>query len=424
MDVDGLLKYFPSMSVGDPVLTAYVIALTHEAGWPLADDVLKRAAGGLKRFVEGALSRVSPLPTADLTLRKLTAIESLARVRLAEPKMLGALAIEPALWPTSAVLDWASILLNLDQAPDRAQRLDEVEQILRSRLTYSGSQVAFSTDSSDRLWWLMVSTDVNAARMLLTAQRLERWRQDLPQLVRGTLARQRRGHWDLTTANAWGVLAMQRFSRALEAEPVTGSTRVELAGRSAVVDWSRSPQGDAALLPWPESRADLSAVHTGGGRPWLSVQSLAAVPLREPVAAGYSIQKTVTGLSRASDERWSRGDILRVRLDVEAQADMTWVVVNDPVPAGATILGGGLGRDSRLLTRDEARKGLWPVFEERAFEGFRAYYEFVPKGKWTLEYTLRLNQDGAFNLPPTRVEALYAPEMFGEIPNERIAVYP
>jgi uncharacterized protein YfaS (alpha-2-macroglobulin family) len=129
-------------------------------------------------------------------------------------------------------------------------------------------------------------------------------------------------------------------------------------------------------------------------------------------------------LSRASDERWSRGDILRVRLDVEAQADMTWVVVNDPVPAGATILGGGLGRDSRLLTRDEAREGLWPVFEERAFEGFRAYYEFVPKGKWTLEYTLRLNQDGAFNLPPTRVEALYAPEMFGEIPNERIAVYP
>jgi len=424
MDVDGLLKYFPSMSVGDPVLTAYVIALTHEAGWPLADDVLKRASGGLKRFVQGGLSRASTLPTADLALRKLTAIEALARVGLAEPNMLGSLTIDPTLWPTSAVLDWASILLNMDQVPDRAQRLAEAEQVLRSRLTYSGALVAFSTDSSDRLWWLMVSTDVNAARLLLTAQRLESWSQDLPQLVRGTLARQRRGHWDLTTANAWGVLAMQRFSRAFEAEPLTGSTRVELADRSVTVDWSRSPQGYAALLPWPDSKAELSVVHAGGGRPWLSVQSMAAVPLREPFTAGYTIQRTVSALSRRSPERWSRGDILRVRLDIEAQADMTWVVLNDPVPAGAAILGGGLGRDSRLLTRNESRQGLWPVYEERAFDGFRAYYEFVPKGKWALEYTLRLNQDGAFNLPPTRVEALYAPEMYGEIPNSAMVVHP
>lgn len=35
----------------------------------------------------------------------------------------------------------------------------------------------------------------------------------------------------------------------------------------------------------------------------------------------------------------------------------------------------------------------------------------------TAEYTLRLNSDRAFNLPPTRVEAMYAPEMVGEGPN-------
>jgi hypothetical protein len=77
-----------------------------------------------------------------------------------------------------------------------------------------------------------------------------------------------------------------------------------------------------------------------------------------------------------------------------------------------------------LLTQEETRKGAWPVFQERGFEGLRAYYDYVPKGKWALEYTLRLNQAGNFNLPPTRVEALYAPEMFGEIPNERMEVSP
>jgi rhamnose utilization protein RhaD (predicted bifunctional aldolase and dehydrogenase) len=51
-------------------------------------------------------------------------------------------------------------------------------------------------------------------------------------------------------------------------------------------------------------------------------------------------------------------------------------------------------------------------------DAYRAYYDFVPKGKFVTEYTIRLNQSGRFELPPTRVEALYAPEMFGEAPND------
>lgn len=94
-----------------------------------------------------------------------------------------------------------------------------------------------------------------------------------------------------------------------------------------------------------------------------------------------------------------------------------------PRARGGAILGSGLGRDSRLLTREEKREGLaWPAFTERAFDAYRSYFAFVPKGKWTVEYTVRLNNEGTFLLPPTRVEALYAPEMFGEIPNAPVEV--
>jgi uncharacterized protein YfaS (alpha-2-macroglobulin family) len=93
-------------------------------------------------------------------------------------------------------------------------------------------------------------------------------------------------------------------------------------------------------------------------------------------------------------------------------------VVSDPIPAGASILGTGLGGDSALGAKNEKRSGdAWEAFEERSFEAFRAYYEFVPKGGWSLEYTIRLNQEGEMNLPATRVEAMYAPESFGELPN-------
>ena len=115
--------------------------------------------------------------------------------------------------------------------------------------------------------------------------------------------------------------------------------------------------------------------------------------------------------------------MLRVTLEVTGSADMSWVAITDPIPAGATILGSGLGRDSEIATQGEKRQGLgWPAFEERSFESFRGYYEYLPKGTVTMQYTLRLNNVGDFALPPSRVEALYAPEMFGEAPNGRVRV--
>ena len=64
------------------------------------------------------------------------------------------------------------------------------------------------------------------------------------------------------------------------------------------------------------------------------------------------------------------------------------------------------------------------MFEERTFEAFRSYYDYLPRGKHVIEYTVRLNNPGKFALPPTRVEAMYAPESFGESPNDAVEVAP
>jgi uncharacterized protein YfaS (alpha-2-macroglobulin family) len=189
------------------------------------------------------------------------------------------------------------------------------------------------------------------------------------------------------------------------------------------VDWAASPQGKTLSFEWPAHHSALAIRNQGTGAPWATIQSLAAIPLREPFSSGYTIHKTLTAMEQKEKGVWSKGDIVRVQLELEAQADATWVVVNDPIPAGAAIFGTGLGRDSQLASEGEQREGwVWPVFEERSFEAYRAYYDFVPKGRWTTEYTLRLNSEGLLNLPPTRVEALYAPELFGEIPNQPIQI--
>jgi alpha-2-macroglobulin len=380
---------------------------------------------GLRKYVEGSIIRYPRFVTADLNLRKLSALEALSRNGRMETKLLSTISIEPNLWPTSAVIDWINILLNVTTLPNRKEYLKEAEQILRSRIHFQGTTMNFSTERSDRLWWLMVSTDVNAVRAVLSLIRLEGWKEDMPRLVQGALARQIRGRWDLTVANAWGVLAMEKFSNAFEAEPLSGTSRATLSAQTRTVDWSGFPKGRTLSYPWPAKREELTVSHQGSGKPWVTIQSLAAIPLKEPFSSGFKIKKSILPVEQKQKDRWSKGDIVRVRLELESQADQTWVVVNDPIPAGVTLLGMGLGRDSEILTQGEERKGrAWPAFEERSFEAFRAYYEYVPKGNWMVEYTIRLNQSGIFQLPATRVEALYFPEMFGEIPNKTMEVQP
>ena len=425
LDSDGLVKYFPSCRLGCPMLTSYIISIAYEAGWSIPDETKEKMETALRNFIEGKLIRYSPLPTADLSIRKLSAIEALSRSGEAETKLLSSISIEPNLWPTSAVIDWINILSNVRGIQNQEERLKEAEQIIRARLNFQGTVMGFSTEKTDCLWWLMVSNDVNAVRVILSLLHSEKWREDIPRMVQGALGRQIRGTWDLTLANAWGVLAMEKFSKAFEAIPMTGATRTTLSRQSETTDWNTSPKGKVSQFPWPAKREELSISHQGTGKPWATIQSLAAIPLKEPLSSGYKINKTIFPIEQKTPNQWSRGDIVRIRLEMEAQADRTWVVVSDPIPAGSTILGSGLGRDSQLLTKEEEQKGwVWPAYEERSFEAFRAYYEYVPKGKWMVEYTIRLSQSGVFQLPTTRAEALYFPEMFGEIPNKTVEVKP
>jgi uncharacterized protein YfaS (alpha-2-macroglobulin family) len=426
IDADGLLKYFPTEELqGDDGLTAYVLSIANAAGWPLQKTEQDRLLQALTLFVQGKITRDSALPTADLTIRKLQAIDALARYGAARPDMLDSLNLDPNLMPTSALLDWIDVLGRVPGVPQVDDRSRQAFSVLRARLNYQGTMLGFSTQRSDDLWWLMVSGDSNANRLLLEVLGRPDWTHDVPRLVRGTLARQHRGHWDTTVANAWGTLAMQKFSRQFESTPVSGTTTVRYGREQHRTAWPQ-PGGSALIdIPWQSGTGVLAARHDGTGAPWIMVQATAALPLTQALSSGFTITRQVTAIEQHQPGTWSRGDVERIHLDLDAQSDMSWVVVDDPIPAGATIVGGGLGGQSALLQRGEQQSGTaWLAFEERRNDSFRAYYRFVPKGHWSIDYTVRLNNPGTYQLPATRVEAMYAPEMFGELPNTTLTVLP
>ncbi|MET0980763.1 MAG: MG2 domain-containing protein [Telluria sp.] len=425
LDRDGMVKYFATMDEGSDSLSAYLLSVTAEAGYEIAPELRERIEAGLVAFVEGRIGRGRPLRSGDLAVRKLAALEALSRTQEVRDAWLQSLRIEPNLWPTSAVIDWYLLLQRSPGLAERATYLGAAERILRARLTLQGTTMGFSTERSDAWWWLMASPDANANRLLLAMLDNPGWAADMGRLARGALGRQQKGRWDTTLANAWGVLAMEKFSERFESVPVTGKSTAALAGAEGTANWSGAVPA-TVFQAWPKDGAGTLALrHLGTGKPWATVQSLAAVPLKAPLNSGYRISRSVTPVAQGRAGAWMRGDVYRVRLDIEAQADMSWVVVDDPIPASAGILGTGLGRDSQMAAAGERQRGwVWPDFEERTNGAFRAYYSFVPKGQWSIEYTVRLNNEGRFSLPPTRVEAMYEPGMFGELPNAAVVVGP
>lgn len=439
LDSDGLARYFQvGWLEGDDTLTSYLLTIADEAGYAIPEATRNRMLRGLENFVAGRIHRYGALQTADVVMRKLAAIDALARYGNAKPDMLESLEIAPNLWPSSGVIDWVSVLTRMQDVPERERKLAEAQQILRSRLMFSGTTMSFSTEKNDNLWWLMVSPDVNAVRALrLLSDDPAFPPADAGRLARGALGRQAGGRWSTTLANAWGVIALRHFKERYERDAVSGSSSIKLGDEERRLAWSAAvagktgdptlgtPMGDgvAAHFAWPSATASLSLQHQGGGRPWAFVASRAALPLDKPLFAGYRIKRTVTAIEQKKNGSWQAGDTYRVTLEVDAQSDRTWVVLNDPVPAGASILGSGLGGDSAQLAAGEKHAG-WqrPTFEERAFDGFRAYYRYVPKGKFTIEYSVRLNNAGRFEMPASRVEAMYAPEVFGELPVAKMDV--
>jgi len=420
LDSDGLLRFFPGLSAGSEILTAYLVSLGHEAGWSIPDEYLSLMLKGLEDVVEGRVTRANPR-RADFVLRKLICLEALSRHARVTPEQLTSLDRRPDIWPNSALVNWVSILRHTADFPNREPWMTEASRLLQARLNLQSTSAGFAR-SDDRLYWLLGSPDSDLARLVLYDLSSGDLKEDLPRLVRGLVHRQQRGSWDITTANAWGTLALKKFAAVYERDPVTGQTSLGLGDAVQTVDWTTAPK--EVQLPWPSGPSTFAAEHNGSGAPWIVVRSQAAVPAVETFS-GYRITRSIEPVESRTPGKWSVGDILRVKLTVEAREDLDWVVISDPIPAGAVILGSGLRRDSAVgESQTEDWSWIQPAFVERSREAFRAYYEFLPQGVRTLEYTLRLNASGVFQLPPSRAEALYMPEVFGELPNAPWEVAP
>jgi uncharacterized protein YfaS (alpha-2-macroglobulin family) len=417
LDRDGLVRYFPDERMdGSEALTAYALSVTAEAGLAVPDAPKARMLEAMRAVVDGRLKRES-IGGGDQRLLRVAALAALARNGAADARMLGGIGLAPADMPTIALADWLAIL---DKTPGANPALRaQAENVLRQRIVFEGSRLDL-VDQGRTPWWMMTSGDEMTVRALLAVLGRPGWQEDAPKLMIGVAARQQRGHWDTTLANAWGTLAVRRFQSLYPESAIAGTTVARLGPATLSRSWPLAPDNRLLRFALPAQRSMLLLGQQGGAGPWANVSIVAAVPLRQPLFAGYRLTKDTQVVERKRADRLSRGDVVRVRLTVEASADRNWVVVSDPVPPGATIVS-GLGGQSALLNQSSNDTGE-PSYVERGRDGWRGYFAWLPRGRTVVEYTVRLNGVGRFNLPPSRVEAMYSPDIRAAVPNGPVDV--
>ncbi|ODP38155.1 alpha-2-macroglobulin family protein [Sphingomonas turrisvirgatae] len=418
LDGDGLLKYFPSDNLkGSEALTAYVLSIAAEAGLPIPEGPRARMIEALKAVLDGRLRHED---YGDVRLQKVAAFAALARQGAATSAMLGQIGMTPQDMPTSTLADYIAAMGRVPGLANGPQLRAAAEDVLKTRLVYEGTRIDLS-DKANSPWWLMASGDEAVMKALAAVLGRPGFVGEGPKMMVGAALRQQRGRWDTTTANAWGVVAARRFAALYPASAVAGITTGTLGGQSVSRAWPLPDPARTFVFALPSAPSPLTLGQTGGAGPWAMVQVKAAGPLREALSAGYTLAKKTEVVQARTRGVLTRGDVVRVTLTVTASADRNWVVVADPVPAGATVIG-ALGGQSEMLAEGGAGDGAQPSYVERGRDAWRGYFAWLPRGTHVVSYTMRLNAAGRLQLPPSRVEAMYSPEIRAAVPNAPMVV--
>lgn len=419
LDSDGLLRYWPNERMeGSIELTAYVLAVTAANGYAIPEASKAKMVKALQAVVEGRLTRKGYGPW-DIRPVRIAALAALARNNASSAQLVAANDVAPIDMATGALADWLVAIERTPGVRGAPALRTAAEAELRKRLVYEGTRLDL-VDDARAPWWMMTSGDEMAIKALEAVLGRKGWEDDAGKLMVGVAQRQRKGHWDTTPANAWGAVTVRRFAELYPASAITGVTNISLAGATASQSWPL-PAEPVSPLRVALNAATMSLKHDGTGAPWATVSVKAAVPLKEPLNAGYRIKRSVSIVKAANKDRLTRGDVIKVRIEVVAAAGRTWVVINDPIAPGATIVG-DLGGQSEMLADRASGSGAQPSYVERGRDSWRGYFGWMPAGTHAVEYVVRLNGSGRFSLPPTRVEAMYSPAIRGQWPNGTLTV--
>jgi alpha-2-macroglobulin len=260
-------------------------------------------------------------------------------------------------------------------------------------------------------------------------------------------SRKSRTHWENTQENMFCMNALIDYVRVYESTSPSMQVRSwldsEKLGEISFKSVKDKPISiEKALQPTDVGRkATLKIEKEGEGRVYYRAQ-LSYAPKAEKaeainagfeVAREYSIQRKGEWVLLKSPLELKTGDRVRVDLFVTIPTARNFVVVNDPIAGGFEPVNTQLATASQtdaeeakshfagaslwFTNKDWREYGveLWSFYhKELRHDSAQFYADYLPVGKYHLAYMVQVVAPGEFYVPPTHVEEMYNPDVFGK----------
>ncbi|MEM7115265.1 MAG: Ig-like domain-containing protein [Chloroflexota bacterium] len=299
----------------------------------------------------------------------------------------------------------------------------------------SATGVHWEDDTPDA--WRHLASDVRETAVVVDVlSQIDPENELLPSAVRWLMSHRTRTYWATPLETAWGVQALGNWllaSGELESEfdyqlavnlnPLTTGTFAEATASEEL----SVPLGE--LLPNEVNFFDVQR-GAGNGRLYYTFHLNAALDASQvgPVNRGLTIQRTYydANCDLETDDcqpisEIAAGEQVRVVLDITVDNNMSYVVVEDPLPAGGEGIDPGLATSQSALGPETVqptyRRGYWGYwfFNRIQFRDEKVVFmsPFLPEGTYQYSYVMQTTLPGSFQVRPAFGYQEFFPEVNG-----------
>jgi hypothetical protein len=287
----------------------------------------------------------------------------------------------------------------------------------------------------DRYYGSTMDSDLRTNALLVMV--LEKTRPNdplLPKLVAAMMADRRDGHWGNTQDNAFAILALARHFVRTESATASTNVKVLLDGeplaemrfeggnfvpRSVTIPMAKAvlAQGKTLAIVRDSTEGPLywsmRLDYAPGEVPRLAIDNGLRLDRRYVIAAGPRAGQPAVEVDA--------GELIRVELMLEAEADQRYVAVDDPLPAGLEPVMLSFATTGSDLSDPSDPSHSYDRWQPKVFghteqrdDRVHLFADWLPSGTHTHAYLVRATAKGSFTAPAARAHAMYSPEVFGQ----------
>ncbi len=435
----------------DPYLTAYVLlglVEARRAGFAVDEVVIDNAAN----FLQASLVAPKDVDAAWQANRQAFVLYVLAEAGYGDLSRSNALFKER---PKLDIFGRAYLAMAIYLLDEQASQVDTLLDDITSAAIVSATGAHWEEAQVD---YYAMNTDTRSTAIVIAAlSRLQPDHPLLPNAVRWLMnIREHGGHWETTQETAWAIIGLTDFMVATGELEGNYQWRVSLNGAEmgqGTVDQSNIDETTQLRADISELLADEANrlvferdpvgrdISGSPGRLYYGAYLTYYKPVPEVkaldrgivVSRQYSLATpTLPSPSEGEGQGGGKaisqakvGDVIQVKLTIIAPNDLHYVVVEDPLPAGAEGIDTSLATTSVVeqqpeLTRTDRRNpwsgdyGRW-YFSHTELRDEKAvlFATYLPKGTYEYTYTMRASLPGEYRVIPTHAEQMYFPEVFG-----------